>query len=577
MVFVSLPCKHIAYHYMEIFKRGKSYLSLFLIIILSTSVITSCRSRKSRGASKHTQSKEAAQQTSKFNESDVADAIESALGSSTIDDSVWAKNKVYDVNAVMHRSYADEDFFPIWLTENGDVSYATSLLKELEDMQYDGLNTERYQLTELKKQLQEYQSAKNVSTDFIVKFDMQCTKSYLQASRDLLQGMVVPKNADSLWHHANDSLWHPYSLLTALGKGDADYPSLDSFRSKYKTYTLLRDVMKKYVPLTTDSNYAKAKAAINAGGYTDSVRDAVITAELPWEAASSDTLSATASMLKSYQYYLGVKDHRKKDSLTQAYLKAPIDTLMKRAAVNLERLRWMTQTPEEKYVLVDVPLMELFFRINGENAMHMEVVVGKTIRQTPSLNANMANVVINPPWGVPPTIMKKDVLPGMQKSGQAYLNKKGLKVYDMKGNRVSASGVNSNNYKRYVFRQDPGDDNALGYVKFNLPNKWDIYLHDTPHREDFGKKDRFLSSGCVRVQRPKELAEFILTEMEGKRYPISRIDSVITTKKTRYEVLKNKIPVHIVYLTAFEDTTGTQIHFLTDVYKRDAKLKALLQ
>ena len=148
--------------------------------------------------------------------------------------------------------------------------------------------------------------------------DTLCTKSYLLASRDLLQGAVLPKNADSLWHHSNDSLWQPYTLLSALGKGDADYPSLDSFRSKYKTYTLLRDVMKKYVPLTTDSNYAKAKAAINAGGYTDSVRDAVIVAELPWEATTSDTLSATASMLKSYQYYLGIKDHRKKDSLTQA-------------------------------------------------------------------------------------------------------------------------------------------------------------------------------------------------------------------------------------------------------------------
>ncbi len=561
---------------MEIFKRSRKYFPLLLLIILTASVATSCRSRKSRGASKHADAKEAPKQVSKFDEADVADALESAIGGITIADSIWAKNKVYDVTAVMQRAYADEDYFPIWLTENGDVSYATSLLNELEDMHYDGLNPERYKLAELKKLLQEYQSSQTVNTDFVVNFDTLCTKSYLLASRDLLQGAVLPKSADSLWHHANDSLWQPYTMLSALGKGDADYPSLDSFRSKYKTYTLLRDVLKKYVPLTTDSNYAKAKQAINAGVYTDSVRDAVITAELPWESASSDTLSATASMLKSYQYYLGIKDHRKKDSLTQAYLKAPIDTLMKRAAVNLERLRWMTQTPEEKYVLVDVPLMELFFRINGENAMHMEVVVGKTIRQTPSLNANMANVVINPPWGVPPTIMKKDVLPGMARSGQAYLNKKGLKVYDMKGNRVSASGVNSNNYKRYVFRQDPGDDNALGYVKFNLPNKWDIYLHDTPHREDFGKKDRFLSSGCVRVQRPKELAEFILTEMEGKRYPISRIDSVITTKKTRYEVLKNKIPVHIVYLTAFEDTTGTQIHFITDVYKRDAKLSAML-
>jgi L,D-transpeptidase YcbB len=116
----------------------------------------------------------------------------------------------------------------------------------------------------------------------------------------------------------------------------------------------------------------------------------------------------------------------------------------------------------------------------------------------------------------------------------------------------------------------------LGYVKFNLPNKWDIYLHDTPHREDFGKKDRAKSSGCIRVQQPKEMAEFILMELNGKRYPIERIDSVITTKKTRYEVLSNKIPVHIVYLTAFEDSKNARIHFIPDIYKRDRKLQALL-
>jgi murein L,D-transpeptidase YcbB/YkuD len=220
--------------------------------------------------------------------------------------------------------------------------------------------------------------------------------------------------------------------------------------------------------------------------------------------------------------------------------------------------------------------MELFFRVNGYDSMHMEVVVGKTIRQTPSLSARMANVVLNPTWGVPPTIMKKDVLPGMAKSGKAYLRKKGLKVYDFKGKAVDASAVNSNNYKRYVFRQDAGDDNSLGYVKFNLPNKWDIYLHDTPHRGDFGKKDRFQSSGCIRVQQPKEMAEFILATLEGKRYTRERIDSVIETHKTRYEVLKNRIPVHIVYLTAFEDSTNTRFHFIYDMYKRDGRLKAAL-
>lgn len=569
--------KHIDTIFMEIFKRPGRYLSLFLLVALSVLVVTSCRSRKSRSISKHAKANGVTAPSPKFDETEVADALEAVLANRAVNDSIWDKQKVYDVASVLQKSYAEEDYFPIWFTENGDVSYVSGLLKELADIKHDGINTERYKLTELNKLLQEYQTAITVSADFIVNFDTLCTQSYLQASRDLLLGAVVPKKADSLWYHANDSLWQPYIPLAALGRAEADYPSLDSFRSKYKTYTLLRDLLKKYEALRTDSNYLSAKQKMVDGGATDSLRNVVIAAELPWKIVESDTAGSNADLLRSYQYYLGIKTHSKKDSITQAYLKAPVDSLIIRAGINMERLRWMQQTPEEKYLLVNVPLLELFFRINGDNIMHMEVVVGKTIRQTPSLNANLANVVINPPWGVPPTIMKKDVLPGMARSGQAYLNKKGLKVYDMKGNRVSASGVNSSNYKRYVFRQDPGDDNALGYVKFNLPNKWDIYLHDTPHREDFGKKDRFLSSGCIRVQKPKEMAEFILSELEGKRYPISRLDSVITTKKTRYEVLKNKIPVHIVYLTAFEDTTGTQIRFITDMYKRDRKLQALLK
>lgn len=562
---------------MEIFKRPGRYFSLFLLVALSVLVVTSCRSRKSRSISKHAQANGVTAPSPKFDEAEVADALEAALADRVINDSVWDKQKVYNISSILQKSYAEEDYFPIWFTENGDVSYVSGLLKELADIKHDGINTERYKLAELNKLLQEYQTAKTVSADFIVNFDTLCTQSYLQASRDLLLGAVVPKKADSLWYHANDSLWQPYIPLAALGRAEADYPSLDSFRSKYKTYTLLRDLLKKYEALRTDSNYLIAKQQLIDGRATDSVRNAVIAIELPWQIVNNDTADNNINLLSAYQYYLGIKTHSKKDSITQAYLKAPVDSLIMRAAINMERLRWMQQTPEEKYLLVNVPLLELFFRVNGDNVMHMEVVVGKTLRQTPSLNANLANVVINPPWGVPPTIMKKDVLPGMARSGQAYLNKKGLKVYDLKGNRVSASNVNSSNYKRYVFRQDPGDDNALGYVKFNLPNKWDIYLHDTPHREDFGKKDRFLSSGCIRVQKPKEMAEFILSELEGKRYPISRLDSVITTKKTRYEVLKNKIPVHIVYLTAFEDTTGTQIRFITDMYKRDRKLQALLK
>lgn len=242
---------------------------------------------------------------------------------------------------------------------------------------------------------------------------------------------------------------------------------------------------------------------------------------------------------------------------------------MQSIAVNLERVRWLPQSWDSTYLVVDIPLMELFLRRNGANAMHMRVVVGKPARQTPSLGAPMANVVLNPPWGVPPTILKKDVLPGIQRSGNAYLSRKGLKAYDRHGDVINAGSINAKNYKSFTFRQAPGDDNALGVVKFNLPNPWNIYLHDTPHKGDFPNRNRAKSSGCIRVQEPREMAYYILNDMEGKDYPQTKMDSIIETHKTLFVPLKNKIPVHIVYLTAFEDTTGNNLHFLQDIYKKD--------
>ncbi len=188
----------------------------------------------------------------------------------------------------------------------------------------------------------------------------------------------------------------------------------------------------------------------------------------------------------------------------------------------------------------------------------------------------MANVVFSPPWGVPPTILKNDVLPGIAKRGGAYLARKGLKAYNRQGKMVSAGLVTAKNYRSFNFRQPPGARNALGEVKFNLPNKWDIYLHDTPHREDFAKRFRARSSGCVRVAHPREFAEFILKDIEGRNFDQQIIDSIIQTRQTRFEQLSKKIPVHIIYLTAFEDSTSTHIRLLTDVYHRDARLIAAM-
>lgn len=515
----------------------------------------------------------------KFSESDFADQLDNVYASRGTADTT-EKKKRFTVNEMMHRTYGRFEYLPLWLNENGNTEAAEKFLEDIEALSYDGINTERYKLSSLKKNLEAFKKNKSSDINAAVSLDTSLTRAYVQASHDLLFGVLKPSDVDSLWFHANDSSWHPDELLlNALGSNNT-YPGLDSFRSNVLTYKLLKKARKHYAGLQNNKDVLGAKQALAAGAPNrDSLITVIIKNELPVKVGvdGDTTPQGAMQMVNAYQDFYAIKRSGKIDSNTMKYLTRMPDSLLSIIDVNLERVRWLPKSLESTYVLVDIALCELFFRRNEMDVMHMNVVVGKTERQTPVLNANMANIVFNPPWGVPPTILKKDVLPGMQKSGTAYLDKKDLKVYDHKGHPVDAARVNASNYKQFTFRQPPGDDNALGYVKFNLPNKFDIYLHDTPHRELFDKPDRWQSSGCVRVQQPREMALFILSDIEGRPFTNETIDSIIRTQKTKWEILKNKIPVHIVYLTAIEDNTHGHIRFAKDVYKRDKKLAAALR
>jgi murein L,D-transpeptidase YcbB/YkuD len=472
-------------------------------------------------------------------------------------------------------TYQRAGYQPLWVAENGVTEAAATLLTELGSLRSDGLNPEKYNYATLSTSLERLKKG-DAGLDAVIAFDTACTHSYLLASRHLLLGAVSPKVADDQWFHTNDTVWTgPQALYGPLNQ-QAQYTSLDSYRPALPVYGLLRSDFERYNMLAKDASFKAAKQQLApkpAPG--DSLVQAIIHKEIPWTAAG-DSLDAPAQLVRQFQEYNGLPPTGRTDSNTTRYLARQPDSVLQVLAANMERVRWLPREFEPEYVLVNIPLMELFYKKGNENAFNMRVVVGKPSRQTPALNANMANVVFSPPWGVPPTILKNDVLPGLTKRGGSYLARKGLRAYDRKGRQVNASIINAKNYRSFAFRQPPGVRNALGEVKFNLPNKWDIYLHDTPHREDFPRHYRAKSSGCVRVERPRDFAEFILKDLEGRDFDQQIIDSIIQTRRTCSEQLSKKIPVHIVYLTAAEDASSGHIRLFTDIYHRDAKLIAAL-
>ena len=548
---------------------GKFLAVLALLIVI---IFTSCRERRETIGGFF--------DPTKFDEDDFVLILSEKYSASPIDSAKWNKKKLHEeISEYQQYVYQANDYFPLWLDEDGNTKYVESLVQDLESLRQDGLDPNEYGLAKLKAQLKYFKDNREPNLDSIVALDTACTGSYLAASHDLLFGKVAIKKADPIWYHKNDTAWRPDTVLITRLYQQGKYPSLNNYRSKVPTYAALSKTREHFASLANNRQLMDTKKALADDSVSvDSVGLFIIETETPWITASgNDSLGADQRLLKEYQKYYGIKQTGKFDKSTKEVLVRDPRVAFDMIDVNMERLRWLPQNFEQRYVLVNVPQMELFLREDGKDVMHMNVVVGRPERMTPSLGADMANVVFNPSWGVPPTILKKDVVPGVAKSGSAYLAKKDLNVYDKRGRRVSPGAVNASNAANFQYRQPPGDDNALGNIKFNLPNRWDIYLHDTPTKSDFGKDYRAKSSGCIRVQQPREMAEYILATINGKKdYDQAKIEGLIQAQSTKFVNLDKKIPVHIVYLTAF-DSGDQHVRFVNDIYKKDAKVLELLR
>jgi murein L,D-transpeptidase YcbB/YkuD len=197
------------------------------------------------------------------------------------------------------------------------------------------------------------------------------------------------------------------------------------------------------------------------------------------------------------------------------------------------------------------------------------VQVGQPLRMTPVLKSKFTDIVLNPNWTVPPTVLSKDIIPGARKDPRDFEKRK-LRILDSERNEIDPAEVDWTQYTEknfpYVLRQDPGPGNALGRIKFNFPNRHSVYMHDTPKKAWFDRTERAFSSGCIRVDKPMELAELLLADSE--RWSQEKIRAAIDQGRTRTVVLSKPVPVLILYWTVDVDEQGG-ILFKRDVYDQD--------
>jgi murein L,D-transpeptidase YcbB/YkuD len=269
--------------------------------------------------------------------------------------------------------------------------------------------------------------------------------------------------------------------------------------------------------------------------------------------------SLTSIAVKKFQRRMGLSVDGAIGNKMIEELNMPLQWRIKQLLVNMERLRWLPPTKDSNYIIVNIPEYRLHVYDSGKTVMDMNVIVGKAANGTVIFSGNLKYVVFSPYWNVPTSIVKKEIVPAMNRNSN-YLEKNHMEITG-KSNGLP------------LVRQKPGPYNSLGLVKFLFPNNYDIYLHDTPNRDLFTQSSRSLSHGCIRISDPKKMAQYLLRE--DTVWNSNAIDSSMHLSKEKWVTLKKTVPVLIVYFTAWVDKTGT-LNFRKDIYGHDEKMAAKL-
>lgn len=436
----------------------------------------------------------------------------------------------------VQRVYMTWNNAPIWLEPDGVRDRARALLRALEEAPTHGLTTTAYPIDSIRLVVGRDDDIESGATpDKLADLDVLLTAAYIGYAQDMLLGQVDPKGINQAWHIAGRRNEVDSALVRTLQAPNMDeglramMPLEEEYgqlRQKYVEYKKYAAVPWPTVALSSPRGLIAQR--LNAEGY---------------QVDSTDIVSG----IRAYQERHGLEPTGKLNRITLAALNVPANERVEQIAINLERYRWLPRSLGDRYIYVNVPSFRLQAWRGGQKELDMRVVVGAEYdsRATPVFADSMEFVVFRPYWNVTPTIQAKE--------------------FAQYGANLPAGYEFWNDGGVQRIRQRPGEKNSLGLVKFMFPNSFNIYLHDTPAKSLFQRADRAASHGCIRVQDPQRLAEWVLGWDGG------RVQDAMRGSDNRHVKLPAKIPVYIVYFTAY--MRDGQLYFSDDVYNRDDPLQ----
>jgi len=465
--------------------------------------------------------------------------------------------------------YSEYSGNPIWLDGDGLRERRTkTLMTALLAADADALSLDAYPLDELNRLLSALLKDKNPSAELLGDVDVALTATYVALGQDLLTGQVDPSTVSQDWHIKPT----PAQVDSALGRYLRDTRfdvTVTQMRPEYDEYKELQKQLVRYRDLIARGAWDEVPAgkSLKPGETAPAERLTALRARLQVEGYAGGSAAAAAATPPSgaatydrelagavaqFQREHGIAVDSALGKETVNALNVPATYRLGQIAANMERYRWMPRTLGDKYVFVNVPAFRLEAFDDGKEVMEMKVVVGAEFegRNTPAFSDSMQYVVFRPYWNATDSIMAKELWPKVQ-SDPTYLERNNYEI-------VKEGG-------KERIRQKPGDKNALGLVKFMFPNTFSIYMHDTPEDQLFQKDVRAFSHGCIRLEKPEEMAKWVLGWSDQQVR-----EAMETGRDDRQVNLKAKVPVYIVYFTTF--MRDGRLHFGNDLYGRDRAL-----
>lgn len=481
-----------------------------------------------------------------------------------IDDDQWGHTER------LYKLYGNN---PLWLTSDGLHATRTKALTDaLLAANADGMRMGDYPIGPLAAAIAAVKQTDKPTAEQLATVDVILTASFVALGEDLLTGQIDPRTVSQSWHvdpeeENVDSALVRNLRFEALDKAlatmrptDPDYAGLSRELQRFRqivaqggwqpipeTKLVKPGESANPAVLAAVRNRLSAEGIIPATGPATSSMAQAPQAATSANASVYDASLAGAVALYQARHAINVDSALGKETLES--MNVPASFRLGEIAANMERFRWLPRSFGSRYIFVNVPAFKLEAYDAGQKTLEMKVIVGQEYedRATPVFADSMETVVFRPYWNVTPDIARKEIFP----KGQAYWEGENMETYREGG--------------ALRIRQRPGPKNALGFVKFLFPNDYNIYLHDTPNRELFKEDVRAFSHGCIRVEKPEQLAQWALGWDAGKV-----TEWMQNPPDNRSVKVPKKIPVYIAYFTAY--INNNQLHFGNDLYSRDDKL-----